>query len=101
VRERNLSSRLCEELGRARNTLLEQDTSIRQLQQDVDAARAVLETVKMQAEGKSHSSAPLDFVKSFRGLTFVVMSQSCRRARQILQRRCGFSRSPTTKQMAS
>jgi septal ring factor EnvC (AmiA/AmiB activator) len=50
-----------EELGGARNTLLERDTSIRQLQKNVDAARAALETEKMRAEGKSRSSAPLVF----------------------------------------
>jgi hypothetical protein len=46
-----------------RNTLLERDTSIRQLQKDVDAARATLETKKMRAEGKSCSLDPLFFCK--------------------------------------
>jgi chromosome segregation ATPase len=90
-----------EEFGGVRNMLLERDTSICQLQKDVDAARAALETEKMRAEGKLRSSAPLVFLKSFRGLTFVVMLQSFKRARRILQRRCGFSRSPTTKPRAS
>jgi hypothetical protein len=43
--------------------LLERDTSICQLQKDVDAARAALETEKMRAEGKLRSSAPLVFFK--------------------------------------
>jgi hypothetical protein len=54
-----------EELGGARNALQERDTSIRQLQKDVDAARAGLETEKMRAKGKSRSSAPLVFSKVF------------------------------------
>jgi chromosome segregation ATPase len=48
-----------EELGGARNALQERDTSIHQLQKDVNDARAALETEKMRAEGKSRSSAPL------------------------------------------
>jgi hypothetical protein len=52
-----------EELEGARNTLQERDTSIHQLQNDVDAARAALETEKMRAEGKSRSSVPLVFSK--------------------------------------
>jgi hypothetical protein len=50
-----------EELGGARNALLERDTSIRQLQKDDDAARAALETKKMRTEVMSHSPAPLVF----------------------------------------
>jgi hypothetical protein len=46
-----------EELGGARNALQKWDTSIRQLQKDVDAARAALETKKMRAEGKSRSQS--------------------------------------------
>jgi hypothetical protein len=52
-----------EEFGGVRNMLLERDTSICQLQKDVDAARAALETEKMRAEGKLRSSAPLVFFK--------------------------------------
>jgi DNA repair exonuclease SbcCD ATPase subunit len=52
-----------EELGGVRNVLQERDTSIRQLQKDVDAARAALETEKMRAEGKSHSLVPSTFYK--------------------------------------